>query len=144
MATVRRPAIEINCNGLAAIRVSAMIEQLSGFPGNVVAFLCKGRVTKADYDAVMLPAVRRALQRHDKVRLYYETDTDFAGLDPGAMWEDFKVGMEHLNRWERVVVVTDVDWIKHMVRLFGFLIPAVTKLFSLAESARAREWIMSA
>lgn len=121
-----------------------MIEQLTGFPENVVAVVCKGRVTRADYDAVLLPAVRRALQRHDKVRLYYETDADFAGLDPGAMWEDFKVGMQHLTRWERIAVVTNVDWIKHAVRLFGFLMPAVTKLFSPAESAQAREWITSA
>ncbi|MGO8923715.1 MAG: STAS/SEC14 domain-containing protein, partial [Xanthobacteraceae bacterium] len=73
-----------------------MIEQLAGFPGNVVAVLCTGRVTKADYEAVVVPAVQNALSTHDKVRLYYETDADFAGLEPGAMWEDFKVGVEHL------------------------------------------------
>ncbi len=85
-----------------------MIVQLSDFPGNVVAFVCKGRVTKADYDVVLVPAVRDALVTHEKVRLYYETGADFAGIDPGAAWEDFKVGMEHLSRWERIAVVTDV------------------------------------
>src|ERR1039458_3755092 len=89
-----------------------MIEHLTSFPDNVLAFVCKGRVTKADYDAVLVPAVVQALQTHDKVRLYYETAGDFAGIDPGAMWEDFKVGMEHLTRWERVAVVTDIEWIK--------------------------------
>jgi hypothetical protein len=29
--------------------------------------------------------------------------------------EDFKIGVEHLSRWERVAVVTDIDWIKHAV-----------------------------
>ncbi len=120
-----------------------MIEQLSGFPSNVVAFVCKGRVTKADYDAVLVPAVLNALRTHGKVRLYYETDADFAGIDLGAAWEDFKVGMEHFTRWERIAVVTDVEWIKHTVRFFSFLMPGATKLFSRSEAAQAREWMLA-
>jgi len=120
-----------------------MIEHLTSFPDNVLAFVCKGRVTKADYDAMLVPAVVQALKTHDKVRLYYETAGDFAGIDPGAMWEDFKVGMEHPTRWERVAVVTDVEWIKHIAHFFGFLMPATTKVFSLADAARAREWILA-
>ena len=87
-----------------------MIERLKDFPDNVLAFVCKGRVTKTDYDVVLVPALINALKSHGKVQLYYETAPDFAGLDPGAMWEDFKVGVEHFRRWERVAVVTDVGW----------------------------------
>ncbi len=118
-----------------------MIEQLTDFPDNVLAFRCTGRVTKADYDKVLLPAVLAELRTHEKVRLYYEIGEDFAGLDAGAMWEDLKIGVEHLTRWEKVAVVTDVDWIKTAVRFFAFLMPATTKLFSRAEAAQARAWI---
>jgi SpoIIAA-like len=118
-----------------------MIVRLTDFPENVVAFMCKGRVTRADYDEVIVPAVQNALQAQNRVRLYYETDADFTGFDSGAMWEDFKIGMESITRWERIPVVTDVDWIRHAVRFFAFLMPAVTKLFSRSEAARAREWI---
>jgi SpoIIAA-like len=117
-----------------------MIEQLTGFADNVVAFRCLGRVTKADYLSVLVPAVTEALSTQRKVRLYYETDPDF-GLDAGAAWEDFKVGMESITRWERVAVVTDIGWIKHAVQLFGFLMPGVTKLFSPTEAAEARAWV---
>ena len=117
-----------------------MIEQLSGFSGNVVAFRCTGRVTRADYATGLLPAVLSALRAHQKVRLYYETGDDFA-LDVGAMWEDFKIGVEHFTRWDRIAVVTDIDWIKKAVRLFSFLMPATTKLFSQPEAAQARAWI---
>jgi hypothetical protein len=68
--------------------------------------------------------------------VYYETAEDFTGFDPAAMWEDFKVGVEHLARWERVAVVTDVEWIGKAVRFFAFLMPAATKLFSRAEAAQ--------
>ena len=119
-----------------------MIKQLTGFPPNVVAFACHGHVTAADYKTVLVPAVVNMLRTPDKVRLYYETSADFA-LDPGAVWEDFKVGMEHFTRWERVAVVTDIDWIRHAVRFFSFLMPTTTKVFSSSDAASAREWIVA-
>ncbi|MGD0186283.1 MAG: STAS/SEC14 domain-containing protein [Roseiarcus sp.] len=120
-----------------------MIESLPNFPEHVLAFVCKGRVTKADYESVLVPAVTRALERNRKVRLYYETATDFAGIDPGAVWEDFKVGMEHLTRWERVAVVTDVEWIRIAIMAFRFLIPCDTRVFGTAQASDARNWIAS-
>ena len=121
-----------------------MIEQLSNFPDYVLAFLCKGRVTKADYDSVLVPAVVRALEKHKRVRLYYEITAEFSGIEPGAMWEDFKVGVGHLTRWERVAVVTDVEWIKQTMRFFRFLMPGAIKAFPSSEVAQARAWIISA
>jgi SpoIIAA-like len=120
-----------------------MIEQLKEFPGNVVAVVCKGRVTKGDYDSVLVPAVEAALKQHGKVRLYYQIDADFSGIEPGAMWEDFKVGMQHLLRWERIAVVTNVDWIRHTIRAFSFIMPGEIRIFPLAEAAKAREWIVA-
>jgi len=120
-----------------------MITRLNDFPGNVLAFVCTGQVSKAEYDAILVPAVRDALSTHERVRLYYETAANFAGIDPGAVWEDFKVGMEHFTRWERIAVVTDIEWIRHMVRFFSFLLPGTTKIFPLADAARARKWIVA-
>ncbi len=90
-----------------------------------------------------MPVVLNALQTHKKIRLYYQTAPDLVGLDPGVIWEGFKVGIVHLAHWERVAVVTDMDWIKHTVWLFAFLMPCATKLFSLSDAARAREWILA-
>ena len=121
-----------------------MIEHLKDFPDNVLAFVCKGRVTRADYDAVLVPTVEDALKKYKKVRLYYETAADFGGIDPGAIWEDLKVGMEHLTSWERVALVTDVEWIAHTMRLFSFLMPGEMKSFPTSEAAQARAWISAA
>jgi hypothetical protein len=118
-----------------------MIEPLQGFPANVLAFVCHGRVSKQDYDTVLVPMVNEALKNKAKLRLYYETGADFDGIAPGAVWEDFKVGMEHLTRWERMAVVTDVEWIKHTVRFFSFMMPGELKIFSREQIAQARAWI---
>ncbi len=118
-----------------------MIEHLKTFPDNVLAFVCHGHVTKADYHTVLVPAVESALKRQDKVRLYYETAPDFEGIKPGAMWEDFKVGVEHLTRWDRFAVVTDVEWIKQTMQFFSFLMPGSLKTFPTSEAEQARAWI---
>jgi hypothetical protein len=121
-----------------------VIEHLSNFPANVVAFRCEGRLTKADYDSVLVPAVEKALATHKNLRLYYETARDFEGVDLGAAWEDFKIGMEHLPRWERFAIVTDVVWITHTMKLFSFLMPGVMRFYATADSAQARAWIVAA
>jgi SpoIIAA-like len=121
-----------------------MIEPIMGFPERVLAFACKGHVTRGDYEKVLIPAVEKSLKRPGKLRLYYQIDADFAGIEAGAVWEDFKVGMEHLVRWERIAVVTDVDWIRHTIRAFSFVIPGTVKIFPLSEQAKAREWILEA
>lgn len=121
-----------------------MIELLKGFPENVLAVRGKGRITKTDYDTVLVPAIEKALKVHEKVRLYYEIGPDFDGFELAAAWEDFKVGIERLTRWQRIAVVTDVDWIKHSMQVFSFLMPGEMRVFPVAEAQQARTWIDAA
>jgi hypothetical protein len=122
----------------------SMIEILNNFLDNVIALSCEGQVTKEDYDGILVPAILKALKRHDKIRLLYKTSANVTGYDPGAIWEDLKIGVEHLNRWERVAVVTDVDWIVQMMRIFSFLMPCPMRLFSPLEAPQANAWITAA
>ena len=118
-----------------------MIRILEGFSDNVIAASAVGRVTRQDYDTVLIPCVEAAAGRHPKIRCYYEIGADFAGMEPGAMWEDFVVGVAYWTRWERVAVVTDVAWIAHAVNAFRFLMPAQLRVFPTSERAAARTWI---
>ncbi len=121
-----------------------MIEQLKGFPPQVLAFACSGKVTREDYQTVLTPAVEAALKAQSgRVRLYYQVNDDFDGIAPGAMWEDFLVGVEHLTRWEKIAIVTNVEWIADLVKMFGFLMPGGAKSFPLAQADEARAWVRS-
>jgi hypothetical protein len=120
-----------------------MLELVKGFPDHVVAVRAIALVTRDDYHSVLVPAVEEALRHHDKLRLYYMIGHEFTGFDPGAAWEDFKVGMEHLTRWERIAVVTDVDWMQHTIKAFGFVMPGEMRVFPSANDAEARTWIAS-
>lgn len=121
-----------------------MIERLKGFPDNVVAIKARGEVTKSDYDEVLIPAVENTLKSHDKIRILYELGPDFDGYDAAAAWEDFKVGMGHFSRWERIAVITDIEWIGVATRLFSVFLPGTIRVYPNDEAAKARLWITQA
>ncbi len=121
-----------------------MIELLKDFPENVVAVAAKGKVTRADYDTVLVPTLEKAFERHDKVRFFYEVGPEFLGIESGAAWEDFKAGVSHWRNWDRVAVVTDVDWLKHAANAFAFLMPGQVRTFSVSQETEARRWITAA
>jgi hypothetical protein len=121
-----------------------MIELLKGFPDNVVAVRGTGTITRDDYDTVLIPAVEKALQSHDKVRFLYEIGPGFEGYDASAAWEDFKVGIEHFSRWERIAVITDVEWIKLAMQAFSVFLPGAIRVYPTEEASQARLWITQA
>ena len=120
-----------------------MIEPIPGLADDVIGFEAKGEVTKDDYVQRLIPAVDAALEKHDKVRLIYVLGSDFTGYSGSAMWQDTKLGMEHLTKWERVAVVSDHAWIRHAVNVLGYLIPGEVKAFELAERSDAAAWVSS-
>ena len=118
-----------------------MINILTGFPDDVVAFAAKGKVTRSDYADVVVPKVEEAFARHKKIRCYYELGPQFSGMDPGAAWEDFKVGLEHISGWEKVAIVTDIGWMRGTVNVLRFMMPGEVRVFEVSQASEARRWI---
>jgi nucleotide-binding universal stress UspA family protein len=119
-----------------------MIEVLNGFPPTVMGFVCKSQVTKEDYEHVLTPVVAQALADYQRVRLYFQIDPNFAGVEPRALWEDFKLGMEYLFRWDRIAIVTDVEWIRQTFKAFSCVIPCAARVFRLEEVSTAKDWVV--
>ena len=118
-----------------------MIELMQDVPENVVAMTAKGKVTGADYENVIIPAVEAKLKDYDKIRLLYQIGPEYTGYEAEAMWDDAKVGMKHLTHFEKVAVVTDDKWLIRAVKAFGFMIPGEVRLFGNAELSAATAWI---
>jgi hypothetical protein len=118
-----------------------MIEKISNLPDNVLGFTAKGTVTASDYELIIIPAVEALFSRYRKVRFLYHLGEDFSGFEVSAMWNDTKLGLKHLTGWERMAVVSDMDWIRGAVRVFGLAIPGHVRVFHNRELTEASRWI---
>jgi hypothetical protein len=118
-----------------------MVEQIPDLPDNVVGFRAKGRVTADDYESVIIPAVEALFARQSKVRFLYHLGEDFSGFEAAAAWDDTKLGLKHLGGWERMALVSDVEWIRAAVRVFGLAIPGQVRVFHNRDLAEATRWI---
>ena len=119
-----------------------MLEVIPNMPENVLGVNAKGKVTGEDYDRVLIPAVEDLLTRHKKIRVLYQLGPDFSGFTTEAMWDDAKVGIRHITAFEKIAVVSDVDWIAAAVKIFAFVIPCPVKVFNNEELPKAKAWVI--
>lgn len=118
-----------------------MIEMIADLPDNVVGFSAAGKLTAEDYENVLIPAVEAAFDRHDRVRLLYHLGENFDGFEPGAAWDDMKVGLRHLRGWERIALVTDLDWLRNTLRAFAVVMPGELRVFDNQQMQQAIDWV---
>ncbi len=116
-----------------------MIRVLNDMPDGVIGFEASGRLEADDYRTVILPALARAAESGE-VR-FLIVMRDFQGMSGGALWQDLKIGVEHLRAWKRIALVTDIEWMHHLTDLFGWMTPGETKTFSLANRDEAVSWV---
>ena len=120
-----------------------MITILNDLPENVLGLSASGRVSADDYAQIITPALADRLSRHERIRLLYFLGDDFDRFTTTALWDDARLGMHHLRDFDRIAVVTDVGWIRVMVRALKPLSGDI-RLFDNAELAQARDWASEA
>ena len=93
----------------------------------------------------MIEPIYDALERGEKLNIYFELADDFHGLELGALWQDVKaagsIGLGHRSSWQRMALVTDKDWVRHGASAFGWLAPGELRLFELSQQDEAKSWI---
>lgn len=121
-----------------------MIERLDGMPAGTVGFRAAGEIEDDDYEEVLVPELRRALESGGGLRTLYVIE-DLDEIEPGALWADaklgFDLGVRHHDAWVRSAIVTDIDWMARATRLFAWMIPGEARVFPLAELEQAKAWV---
>jgi len=118
-----------------------MIEILEDYPAAVLAISAHERVTGEDYRDVLTPAVEEKFQQLDKLRLLYHLGPDFKRFTTTALWDDARLGFHHLHDFERIAVVTDVEWLRKLARSANAALPAEIREFSNTDLPQASQWI---
>lgn len=115
---------------------------MKDLPDGVLGASASGEVSAGDYRHVLVPAIERALvDGAGKVRLLYQLGPDFKRIRPDAMWQDARLGASHMRAFERVALVTDVDWIKNATHAFAWLIPGDVRSFGNDQFGDAVSWL---
>jgi hypothetical protein len=117
-----------------------MVLQLIESPESVLAFRAVGKVDKSDYETVLEPALSAMVADKGEVRFVYVLGDEFDAYTAGAAWEDTMLGISHASKWKRIAIVTNHDWVQHVVGLFGWMLPGDVKTFPLTEQKSAIDW----
>jgi len=113
-------------------------------PPGTIGFRVAGEIEREDYDRVLTPELRRALERGGGLRTLYMIE-DLDEIEPGALWADtklgFNLGIRHHKEWVRSAIVTDIEWMARATKLFAWMIPGEARVFPLAELGQAKDWV---
>jgi len=120
-----------------------MLETLKDLPPGVTGVRAVGRVSREDYERTFEPLLDEARRESRRLRLLYEVGPEFEGFTPGAAWEDARIGLRDMGRFDGCAVVTDTGWIREATRLAGFLMPCPVRVFASGERDRAVAWLAS-
>jgi len=118
-----------------------MIELIEHLPDNVLAITFSGQVTGNDYRAVVTPAADAKRATHDTLRLLLHVPPEFKKFTTTALWDDAQIGLYRLRGFERVAVVTDIDWLKTLASGIHRSGSVEVRIFAHAELDEARDWI---
>ncbi len=118
-----------------------MLQIIPGFPGNVVGVQATGKVTKNDYEQVLIPALDALSKRVEKMSLLLLLETDITHFTPGAWMDDMLIGLKHFTKWNRVAIVTDQKGVQKFTDFFSNFVPGQYKGFPVSELEIAKQWV---
>jgi hypothetical protein len=121
-----------------------MVEELSEMPEGTLGFGVWGRITRQDYETIM-PRMQEAVEGGGEIRVLCQLGPDWEGMTGGAIWEDVKSSVEYevfkRAKWRRIGVVTDLEWVRKMINLLGWIAPGELKLFTPDQLQQAKAWV---
>lgn len=115
---------------------------MNDLPNNVLGISGEGKITGTDYETILMPAVEDKLKRHKKINLLYHLGDKYTGFDLHAIFDDAKLGFQHLSAWDKIALVSDHELINTTAKLFGFMLPCTLRTFKNDKLEEAKKWII--
>ena len=106
-----------------------MIEIIKGLSPGTAGFRAIEKVTKEDYEGVLMPEVNRISKAFPKINFLLILGTNVGNYSIGSWIDDALVGLKHLFKWHRVAIVSEQKMVKKITDIFGHLVPGEYKGF---------------
>lgn len=122
-----------------------MIELLKDMPAGVAGIRVSGRLSGDDLRD--FAPVMQELLGTGEIRIVEVIDSDYEGFGTGGLAEDLKLGfgtvLRHHSDFKRIAVVSDKEWVRHVLHALGWMVPGELAIFGLDELDRAELWAAS-
>lgn len=118
-----------------------MLSLIKDLPSHVTGVRATGKVTKYDFEQVLIPAIDDLVKRTGKINYLLLLETDVSNFTLGAWIDDAKIGLKHFTQWNKIAVVTDQKAVEKFSDIFGYIVPGDSKGFKLAELEEAKKWV---
>lgn len=118
-----------------------MIEQMKDLPTNVVGFRATGKITKEEFDTVLIPAVDKVADTTGEINYLFVLETDVSNMSAGAWYDDMKVGLKHLLHWRKIAIASDQGGVNKVTDIAKHVMPGEVRSFTLSEIDEAVNWL---
>ncbi|WP_246104229.1 STAS/SEC14 domain-containing protein [Mucilaginibacter corticis] len=118
-----------------------MLTKIDQLPSHVLGIRAGYKVTKADMQQVLLPALDELAERSDRLNYLLVLGTGVQNFTAEAWWQDMIAGLRHFTDWNRIAVVTGQKPAEWFTDLFELAVPGKSKGFSLAQLDEAVSWV---
>ena len=118
-----------------------MLRAMRDMPAGTIGFEAIGEVEDDDWAQAVEPVLRDEIAQGRKVRLLYLLGPEAREVEGDAMTADTGFRARHATSFDRVVVVSDEDWVRPALRALSVLLPGKAKGFRVHELAAAKTWL---
>lgn len=118
-----------------------MIHLLDNLPSNIVGFKATGEITEKDFTETVMPKVKALIDKTDKLNYLLVLETSLNNFTMGAWMKDAMMGVNHITKWNRAAIVSDVAAIRNFTNIFSYVIPGEFKGFEHKDLQEAIDWV---
>lgn len=118
-----------------------MLTQMNNLPPNVVGFRASGEVTSEDFTNVVMPEVKKLVEKTDKLNYLLVLDDNAKDWTLGAWMQDAMLGVQNLTKWHRAAIVAESDGIQNFTDVFSKVVPGEFKGFPKKDLDTAIDWV---
>jgi len=118
-----------------------MLRYINDLPKHVIGIHAVGEVSKEDYEKVLIPRMEELVARQGEINYLLILETEVGNFTAGAWWDDFKLGLKHFTKWNKIAIVTDQKMVEWLSDAFTVFIPGKSKGFPMSELDAAIKWV---
>ncbi|WP_316803335.1 STAS/SEC14 domain-containing protein [Pedobacter nototheniae] len=118
-----------------------MLTEIAGLPENVFGVRATGEVNADDLKSVLLPGLKKLVDRFGEIRYLLVLDTDVKNFTAGAWVQDAKAGLQNFSSWKKIAVLSHEKGVEWFTDVFTMVTPGSSKGFKPEELKEAKAWL---